>query len=323
MKTVATANGDIQAEDLGICLPHEHLFMNLMLERRGDGLINDEGAVVEELKHFSAQGGSTVFDLTTAELTPGSTVDSTGAFKAAQGQTRNPQNVEAIQRASRETGVNVVLGTGRYRDPFLSEEVVNDLGVDGLAEEMVRDLIEGIPETSARAGLIGEIGADKWFISPLERKVFLAAAKAQKQTDKALYTHATRWRVALEQIDLLNEVGVDPARVAIGHVDTVPQPGFAVEVAKHGVYVGIDTINSPNSYEVTQRVNTVMDLVRAGYLERVLLSHDVCLSSHHRIHGGNGFAFILGGFKEALLAAGLSEAEFDVMTRLNPARLVG
>ncbi len=38
-------------------------------------------------------------------------------------------------------------------------------------------------------------------------------------------------------------------------------------------------------------------------------------------NGGNGFGFILGGFKQALLDAGVSEKDFDVITTENPARL--
>jgi len=322
MTTIATATGDVPIADLGITLTHEHLFINLLRERRGDGLVHDEGAAIEEVMHFATQGGGTIFDLTTAELTPGSTVDSEGNFDASKHQTRNPRNVEAIQRVSKATGINVVLGTGRYRDPFLNPDVIEELGIEGLADEMIQDLTEGIPGTSAKAGIIGEIGADKWFISELESKVFSAAAKAHKVTGAPIYTHATRWSVAFDQIELLQSEGADLSKVAIGHVDTVPKRGFAVEVAKHGVYVGIDTINSSSPHEVAPRVEAVMDLVRAGYLDRILLSHDVCLTSHYRANGGNGFGFVLDGFKESLLEAGLSENEFREITQCNPARML-
>lgn len=322
MNTVATALGDLDVSNLGRTLSHEHLFMNIMLERRGDGLVHDERALIEELGVFRAQGGATIFDLTTAELTPGSTADSTADFAATEGQTRNPRNVEGIQRVSRAAGVHVVLGAGRYRDPFISANVVDVLGVDGIAEEIVRDLTLGIPGTSARAGLIGEIGSDKWFISPTEEKVFLASAKAHVATNAAVYTHAARWHVALDQIRLLVAHGTDPGKIAIGHVDTVPTPGYALTVAETGVFVGIDTINTARSHDVQFRINLVMELVKAGYLERILLSHDVCLSSQLAVNGGNGFGFVLGGFKRALMDAGLQEEEFEEIIGGNPARLL-
>ncbi len=322
MTTVATVNGEISFEEFGMTLPHEHLFINLLRERRGDGLVHDERAIIQEVEHFRAQGGATMFDLTTAELTAGSTVNSTATLETSRHQTRDPHNVEAIQRVAAATGLNVVLGTGRYRDPFLDADLIEELGPAGLGEEMVRDLLEGIPGTTARAGLIGEIGSDKWYISALEHTVFTAAARAHQRTNAAVYTHAARWPVAVDQIALLREEGVAPSKIAVGHVDTVPVDGFAVEVAKHGVYVGIDTINSTNAHEVNHRVDAVMELVRAGYLDRILLSHDVCLLSQLRLYGGNGYGFVMGEFKEALLRAGLNEGEFDEITRKNPARLV-
>ena len=43
---------------------------------------------------------------------------------------------------------------------------------------MCDDVQAGFPGTSVRAGIIGEIGADKWFISPLEERSFRSAALA-------------------------------------------------------------------------------------------------------------------------------------------------
>ena len=308
---------------MGVTLSHEHLFINLMAERRGDGLVHDEALLIKELSVFRAQGGGTIFDLTTAELTPGSTSDSEKGFDACQpGQTRNPKAVEGILRISQETGVHVVLGTGRYRDPFLQSGLILSLGPDGLAREMINDLQVGFPETDIRAGLIGEIGADKWYLSDLERTVFLAASIAHAETGAAIYTHAARWRVGLEQSDVLLSQGVAPNKIAIGHVDTVPDVDYALSLADRGHFVGIDTINSSNAHEVARRVEQVMALVNAGHQERILLAHDVCLSSQLQAFGGNGFAFVLSGFRQALLEAGLTSEQFSSITMDNPRNLL-
>ena len=323
MSRVTTVLGDIGSGELGRTLSHEHLFINMMQERRGDGLVHDERLLVEELAVFAGQGGGAVLDLTTAELTPGSTPDSDATFNARElGQTRNPRAVEGIQRISRATGVHVILGAGRYRDPFLPKEMISRAGPDGIAEEMIRDLTEGIPGTTAKAGLIGEVGADKWFVSEMETIVFKAAARAQKETGVAIYTHAARWPVGLEQLEILRAEGVDPSRIVIGHTDTVPAPGYAMRLASQGVYLGIDTINSAHPREVGTRVSLVMELVRGGYLDRILLAHDVCLVSHLSAYGGNGFGFVLGHFRSFLLAAGLTEKEFEQIMIANPARLL-
>jgi len=323
VSTVETALGPVDAAQLGRTLSHEHLFINLMAERRGDGLLHDPRLMTEELAVFAGQGGRTIFDLTTAELTPGSTTDSDPAFTAnVAGQTRDPASITAIQAVSRATGVNVVLGTGRYRDPFLHTPLIDRLGVDGIAEEMIRDIVDGFPGTTAKAGLIGEIGADKWFISAAEERVFRAAARAHHETGAPIYTHAARWPVGSAQLRLLREEAVDPKRIAIGHADTIPDEDYVLRIAAEGAYVGLDTINSANTHDVAARVAAVLRLVNAGHESQILLAHDVCVVSHLKSHGGNGFEFVLGDFRTALLDAGLAEDTFERIVTANPARFI-
>jgi predicted metal-dependent phosphotriesterase family hydrolase len=316
--TVTTALGDRSAATLGPVLPHEHLFINLMRERRGDGLISDEALVTDELAVWSRQGGAAIFDLTTAELTPGSVP---GGTADETGWTRAPSNVAAVQRVSTATGVDVVLGTGHYRDPFIDQDRMDRYGVAAITDEIVRDLEEGFPGTDARAGIIGEIGADAWYVSATEERSLRAAARACLRTGAAVYTHAARWRVGLQQLDLLAEEGVDPARIAIGHCDTVLEDGYALEIARRGAYVGVDTVNSRNPRVLAWTVRLVLGLARAGHLDRILLSHDVCTVSHLQAFGGNGFGYVGGDLRVALLDAGLEAEEFERITVHNPARV--
>ena len=322
-RLVQTARGPVPLAALGPTLSHEHLFINLMAERRGDGLLHDEELMASELAVFAEQGGGAILDLTTAELTPGSTLDSERDFDArSPGQTRNPRAVEAIRRISAATGIHVLLGTGRYRDPFIDPELVARLGVAGLAAEMVHDLTVGFGDTGVRAALIGEIGADKWFISETEESVFRAAAEASLETGAPVYTHAARWAVGREQSDLLLGCGVRPERVAIGHVDTVPSVDYAVELAERGHFVGIDTIYSLAPQQIAHRVAQVRALIDAGHADRILLAHDVCVASSLRAAGGPGFGLVMGEFRAALAEAGVGADVFMRIMVENPARFL-
>lgn len=317
MSEIITALGPV--DQLGTVLPHEHLFINLMREQRGDGLLNSEAIIVDEVSSFADQGGHALFDLTTAELTHGSTPD---AVPSADWNLRAPANIRAIKRLSMATGVHVVLGTGHYRDPYLDRGWFDRHSVDAIADGIVRDLTDGFPETDVRAGIIGEIGADKWYVSAAEERSFRAAARAAKRTGAPIYTHAARWPVGLVQLDLLAEERLDMSRVAVGHCDTVPLEGYAIEIARRGAYVGLDTLRPRKPNSVKRTVGLVMDLVRAGHLNQILLSHDVCLASHLRANGGEGFGFVLAGMRSGLLEAGLSIQQFETITAVNPARLI-
>lgn len=324
MTTVPTALGDVPTGELGVVSTHEHLFINLMKERRGDGLLVDERLISDELGRFVELGGRTILDLTTAELTPGSTVDADPDFTAATlGQTRAPRSIEAIQRVSRATGAHVVLGTGRYRDPYLSADLIDRAGVRGIADEMVRDLTEGFPGTTARAGLIGEIGADAWFVSAREERVHRAAAAAHRETGAAIYTHSARWQVGFAQLQILSEAGADPTRIAVGHTDTVAVEGYAVDVARRGAFVGFDTLSSFAPAALPAVCDRIMAVVRAGFLERVLLGQDVCVASELAANGGTGFTAMLGIVRGLLYERGLDEGEFEQIVVRNPIALLG
>jgi predicted metal-dependent phosphotriesterase family hydrolase len=319
MPVVETVLGLIATSEIGITLPHEHLFINLLRERRGDGLVHDEELIAEEIAVFRAQGGQTIVDLSSHDLTIGASLRSRGA---TAGHCRSPENVEAIVRLSRTSGLNVVLGTGHYRDPYLDHDYFDTHTVDEIAEEIVRDLTEAIPGTDVRAGVIGEIGSDKWYISAREERSFRAAARASVRTSAGLYTHAARWPVGLAQLDLLAEESVALDRVAVGHVDTVPDPDYSLALARRGVYVGIDTMFDDSPRAIAYRVGLLLRLVRAGFGDRILLSHDVCVPSQLRAGGGPGFGLVHGTFKAMALKAGLDEEQFRSITTDNAARFL-
>jgi len=202
--TIVTVRGPIPAGQLGVTLMHEHIFINLVREFRGDGLLNDPPLAARELIRFREAGGATVVDVTNASLG------------------RHPQTLQAI---SEQVGVNIVLGAGLYRHQYFDAAWVDRTSTDAMAAWIVHDLTVGIAGTGIRAGIIGEIACDEW-ITAQEERVFRAAARAHKKTGVTITTHAARWPIGLAQLDLLAEEGVDLRRVVVGHCDTVNAAGW-------------------------------------------------------------------------------------------------
>lgn len=202
--TVMTVRGPVGAMDLGVVLPHEHVFIDLLAEYRGTGLLADETLAIEEVGRFREAGGATIVDCT------------------SEGLGRRP---EALRRVAEATGVSIVMGSGHYRRPYLDEARLDALSVDALADGIVRDIEVGVDDTGIRAGIIGEVGCDR-VLSAVEERALRAAARAHRRTGVAITTHAARWPVGDAQLDLLVEEGADPGRVIIGHCDMVPDPGY-------------------------------------------------------------------------------------------------
>jgi predicted metal-dependent phosphotriesterase family hydrolase len=293
-----TVLGPVAADELGVTLPHEHVFIDLMREYRGDGLLHDEALAARELAAFRDAGGSTIVDCTSGDVG------------------RDPL---ALRRVAQATGVNVVMGSGHYREPYLDRDHLDRVGVDGLADEIVRDLEVGAGDTGVRAGIIGEVGCDR-FISAREERSFRAAARAHHRTGATITTHAARWPVGLAQLDLLAEEGVDPRRVIVGHCDMVPDASYHLAIAERGAFVQFDTIQAGPEYEIALRIEYVRRLIAAGHEDRVLLSQDVCLRSNLAAMGGGGYTYVVTAFRARLVAEGIAD---ELVTRLlvdNPRR---
>jgi predicted metal-dependent phosphotriesterase family hydrolase len=296
---VMSVSGPVEASELGVVLPHEHVFADLVREYRGTGLLNDEHLARLELALLRDAGGHTLVDLTLDEIG------------------RDPA---ALRRVAEATGVTIIMGCGHYRDPYLNRDWFDHHAVDAVADEIVAEIEEGANGTGIRPGIIGEIGADKWYISAAEERSFRAAARAHLRTGLTISTHAARWPVGLEQARLLAEEGVDPRRVIIGHADTVPIPEYHLSLARLGCYVCFDSIGTGTDYDLSRAVDYVMALVRAGFSGQVLLSHDVFLRGHLRADGGPGYGYLLTDFLPLLIDAGLDAEEVRSFVTSNPVR---
>jgi phosphotriesterase-related protein len=299
---VMTVNGPISQEDLGTVLPHEHVLIDLTRQVIVGGLLSDVDLMIQELQEFVAAGGTTIVDCTS---------DAIG---------RDPAALEAI---SRRTGLNIVMGCGAYREPFLDNAHIDRSSVQSLADELVFEITHGVGASGIRPGIIGEIGSER-FITSCEERVLRAAGRAHLQTGLAITTHSARWPNGLRQLSILGEEGVDARNVVIGHADTIPQSDYHIALCEAGCFVQFDTIRMESDYEVARRVRHVVSVLAAGYGDQLLLSHDVWSPYHLRVSGGGGYTFLMTEFRERLAGAGVSDDDFDRITVANPARaLVG
>lgn len=294
---VMTVLGEVQADQLGIVLPHEHLIVDTVLEYRGNGLVNDQALVEEDLAWFRELGGGTVVELSLVEIG------------------RSPARLKEISAA---TGVHVVMGCGHYRDPYLDREWFDRMSVDEIADQLVDEIVDGVDGTDVRPGIIGEIGADKWYVSAAEERSFRAAARAHARTGLTVTTHAARWPVGRPQLELLTAEGMDPRRVVMGHCDTVPDSGYHLELAEAGCFVEFDTVGTGTEHDLRRIVEYVENMLEAGFEEQILLSHDIFLRSHFRADGGCGYGYLLSEFLPRLEAAGVDRRVLELLTVENP-----
>ncbi len=340
--TVQTVLGPVPTTELGMTLPHEHLFNDLsealypgvrpFSAALADARVTPELAwllredpyacadncgfderdldtVVAELDVFVRAGGRTVVNNTT-------------------GTGRNPA---ALVRVAEATGLNVVMAGGWC----LSHGDDHSLGeddVDGMVTELVGEIRQGValPDgRTVRVGVIGEIGVGPRFTAA-EHATLVASCRAQVQTGVPLLIHLPGWqRRAHEVVDIVLAEGVDPAAVVLCHMDpSGKDTGYQREVAARGVWLEFDMIGMPFNFpgegqspSVEDTVAAVRGLVEDGHGDRLLLSHDVFLKAMWTRNGGNGYGYVPTAFLPRLVEAGVPEATATGLMTANPAAL--
>ncbi|MEU5551444.1 MULTISPECIES: phosphotriesterase [unclassified Micromonospora] len=297
---IVTVLGEIDPATLGTTLMHEHLYIRLWeIPGRFDvaGLPDDDDLLVEELTAFTAQGGNALVELT------------------VPGIGREPARMAAL---ARRTGLHIVMGCGWYRQPYYpAAEDVDRRSVDQLADRLVEEIRHGADGTGVRPGIIGEIGADKSWISAQEERCHRAAARASRRTGLAIATHSVGSDVGLHALDLFEEEGVAPDRVVIGHADSHPSLAFYRTALDRGAWLSFDNLGAfPPAY--TERIlDAVATLLGEGH-HRIVLSQDVCKRDMFALFGGNGYGYVLGSVLPGLRARGVAEEQLHRLTVENP-----
>ncbi len=309
MPHVMTVQGPVDPSTLGFILPHEHTQCTLWhIQDRWDywELTPDEPVILEELAALKAAGGTLLTDLT------------------LPGIGRDPA---WLRRISERSGINIVMGGGWYRTAYYPPEtLIEKRSVDSLAEELVHDATVGVGETGIRIGILGEIGTDKPWVTPSEERVFRAVARCARRTGLAISTHAILSDVGAAQLTILEDEGVDPGRVVIGHADSYPILDHYLSLIARGASIEFDMLGmsfSPQEeYGEGRVIDLLLELLHRGHGDRILLSHDVCHNSQLRHYEGHGYTYLSSTFLPRLRERGVGEAEIDQITRVNPRRLL-
>ena len=353
---VQTVLGLIDADSLGVTLPHEHLlkstkdllatptqaseqelaYQPVSLEnlnwvrhhyaRNLDNLqLQDEQMMIDEAMFYKKAGGDTIVELT--------------------GSSSSGRNPLGLARIARATDLNIIMSTGFF-EPFTGYEVSSVAGrtEEDLTEQMVREITVGVGDTGVCAGIIGEIGM-AWPLSDIMRRVLRASALAQRHTGAALNIHpplraATNLPrqkdhedVVMEIIKTLDDAGAVLSRTIISHVDICCfTPTFRRELAATGCYLeydcfGVESSLDPNFCVLdtpndAQRINEIIQLIDEGYLNQLLLSCDHWTKHMLRRYGGWGYDHILTSVVPLMRHKGMSDEQIHTLLVANPKRVL-
>jgi phosphotriesterase-related protein len=213
------------------------------------------------------------------------------------------RDIDFIRQVSMKSGVPIVAGGGYYTQPFYPKEISTMS-----EEQIVKALIKQADDNTM--GVFGEIGS--WDeMTADERKVFRAVGKAHLATNLSIFTHTgIPGKGAIEQLDILEDAGVKPDRVVIGHLGNLVDPTVYVhkQICRRGAYVGFDR----QGVNDTQQVPLVMSLIEAGFADHLMFSADA----------SSGYAKTVTVFLPKLKAAGATDEVLHHIMVDNPRRFL-
>lgn len=334
MAKIMTVLGPISPNELGFTLMHEHIIHLGYYRLPRVQALDEVDVAINELKLFKEAGGSAIVEVTPRDLR-------LDTLPLGYG--------EALRRISEQSGIHIVACTGYYLDDTYPPSIIfHEKGIKELAEDMVRDIVDGIDNSGVKAGIIGEIGArDEHPTAPRltanEEKVFHAAARVHKATGLPITTHQmSAGNLSDQFLDLFEEEEISLDKVIIGHLDQgigrIDDPWYggaegnlarALRLAKRGCYLEYDLIGGEENYpygtatkQDRRRIIVITELIRAGFLEQILFSQDTDRKSVLHKYGGKGYDHLLRHFVPLLRESGITDEQIHTITVENPRRVL-
>lgn len=302
MKTLWTTLGPLAENNVGVILPHEHIFVDLgpiEAESYRRASVDEVVAVMVPYLLDARKAGITAL----VECTP-------------EGVGRRVDIVKAVADAA---DFPVVVATGVYREPWVPHWV-HAARESELTAWMVDELTDQVGDTGVRAAWI-KLSAGDDGITPVEAKILRAAAQAGRETGALIGSHTIRGRVVRDQLNIIEAAGYRADRFVWIHTQAEPDFALHVEMARRGCWLEYDAIGSEwfSDDWFVEHIHRVLD---AGLGGQLLLSHDRGWYDPSKPRGGTQlpYTYLSEIFLPKLRDSGIDDADIRQLTTQNPWR---
>ena len=299
MMRLTTTLGPRTAAELGLILPHEHIFVDFRPPehpQHGEAEAAEVVALMAlQIELAQAQGVTALVDCTPVGV---------------------GRRADILKAVSIATGMPLLVPTGIYREPKIPAWA-HAASEAELADWMIGELQGEIERSGVRAAWI-KLSAGDDGITECEAKILRAAARAGKETNAVIGSHTMRGRVAQDQLDILEKAGYTAQRFIWIHTQKEADFAWHLEIARRGAWLEYDAIGDSDAvcFDFVQRS------LDAGLGGQVLLSHDRGWYDPAKPGGGDPkpFTHLVAHFLPKMRAAGVDEEAIRTLTHTNPFR---
>ncbi|SFB00043.1 phosphotriesterase-related protein [Lentibacillus halodurans] len=280
MRFIRTFHGDISPDELGLTYSHEHIVCRPPYweeQQANDLLLDDKEKSKRDVLDFKNLGGQAIVDATAIDY---------------------GRDVQAVKEIAEETGVTFI-GTAGFNKSFLWDaaipdrlkqvtgdyqtyyEWISEKSVNELADFVVKEVEEGLEGTGIPGGQV-KFGTGYNRITSLEEKTLRAVARAHHETKAPIHSHTEAGTMGLEQMELLKSEGITLEYMSFGHMDRNPDPFYHEKIAKTGAFLSFDGISKIKYAPESTRIHCILELVRKGYEDQILVSGDTARKSYYK-----------------------------------------
>lgn len=299
MTSIPTTLGPRSSAELGLILPHEHIFVDLR---------------TWDTPGYAQAEGEHVIQLMAPEITKAQAAGVTAIVECSTvGVGRRADIDRAVSEA---THLPVVIPTGVYREPWVPDwvQAANEAH---LAEWMLSELQGEIEDSGVQAGWI-KLSAGDDGLTACETKILRAAATAGRETNAVIGSHTIRGRVVRDQLNIIEAMGYAAERFIWIHTQAEPEFALHLEMARRGAWLEYDAIGNHDEDDLLN----IQRLLDAGLGDHLLLSHDRGWYDPALPGGGvpKPYTYLPDQFLPKLRAIGVAEATIHQLTHANPYR---
>lgn len=361
MSIITTVRGDISPDELGYTSMHEHLNTSLdlftelmarygagaippaMLELRIENLsfLRDSGAMASP---ECATAGDV--DFTTAELQYFKQIGGNAICDASPIGLRG--DVRDLREASERADVHLIFASGLYVADARPTRF-DGMNGDDQYELFRREAVDGVDDTGIRPGFLKcgiSASEPSAALNPVETDTLRALGRLSADTGLSLHVHTAfpmSHAQVMETVQIALATGMAPERLVMIHMDSFLRPWDSLEkyvadmsatrnvstdlqraVLDHGVNIGFDSWSAttailPDDYD---RLKGLVDLLRSGYGDRIVLGHDTITKAHGKSYGYYGFTRFPQFIPPMLAQLGFDDTVYRALVVDNPARIL-
>lgn len=292
---VMTVLGPVDPAALGVTLHAEHLIRRTPStgDDDRDRMLDDPHATLAEIEDLHAAGGGALVDLTT---------------------TGEGRDIQALLWIAARAPAHLIAATG------FSPAPTSGSGVDELASILIGEIRDGIDGTGGRAGLL-RLTMSGNPSAPVRESMARAAGRAHRATGVPIRMDDGNGETAMAWIELLQEEGVRPPRIIVGHRASTADGAGPRHLLATGAFVSFDHVGHGDLASDERIAKCIHGWLDRGYGGQLLISQTLDRRSQLRAYGGQpGWVSLLERFTLVLMEAGIDAGTVRQLLVTNPQR---